>query len=166
MKAEWSFHKIWITAFVKWALDVHVFDVSRQVSVPGVQVKCLSWPGGYLNWKWLKNKHAGLNTWHLQVGKLVNGYHQFHDSLHGVSTKSWPEPEIAAYSCIYGLGMSLQCCLLMNIGAGNGLSPVWHQAIAWTGIDLLRIGLITDTVQCMHTVSMSRCILEGTCCFI
>ena len=33
-------------------------------------------------------------------------------------------------------------CTLVNyaiIGSGNGLSPVWHQAIIWTNVDLLPI---------------------------
>ena len=29
---------------------------------------------------------------------------------------------------------------MVNIGSGNGLSPVWHQAITWTNADLLSTG--------------------------
>ena len=29
---------------------------------------------------------------------------------------------------------------LVIIGSGNGLSPVWHQAINWTNAELLEIG--------------------------
>ena len=28
----------------------------------------------------------------------------------------------------------------MDFGSGNGLLPIWHQAIAWTSTDLLWIG--------------------------
>ena len=28
-----------------------------------------------------------------------------------------------------------------NIGSGNGLAPIWCQAITWTNVDLLSIGL-------------------------
>ena len=31
---------------------------------------------------------------------------------------------------------------LVNIGSGNGLAPVWRQAIAWTSASLLLIGLL------------------------
>ena len=32
--------------------------------------------------------------------------------------------------------------ILILIGSGNGLSPVWHQAIPWTNDDLLSIQLV------------------------
>ena len=36
---------------------------------------------------------------------------------------------------------------LMNIGSGNGLSPVRRQAITWTNVDLLLVGTIGTNIN-------------------
>ena len=45
---------------------------------------------------------------------------------------------------------------MANIGSGNGLSPVWRQAITWTSADSLSIGLSLPWNLKLNTIIFNK----------
>ena len=77
-------------------------------------------------WEWQQNR-TEINTWHIEL------FHKsevclpklYHSSLKFKLDSSPPSATSVNWVCI---------------GSGNGLSPIWHQAIIWTSTGLLSIG--------------------------
>ena len=44
--------------------------------------------------------------------------------------------------------------VLVNIGSGNGLVPLWHQAITWTNADLI----VNKTFENLHEILIAMLI--------